>query len=124
MFSKKFMVLVLMLVAVAALAVACGGGSSSSGSSTVDVTITGTDFKFDPATINAKAGQTVNVTFVNKGQSAHTFVVKDANVNIRADVGQTTKVTFTAPAKAGTYPITCDVPGHADQGMTGSLVVQ
>ncbi len=126
MFTRKFSLLALVIVAVAALAVACGGssgGSSSGGGNSV--TITATDFKFDPATINAKAGETVNVTLNNKGTATHTFVVKDAgNFKLTADAGKTATGSFTAPAKAGTYDIVCDVPGHADQGMTGKLTVQ
>ncbi len=124
MFTRKFALLAFVIVAVAALAVACGGGggSSSGGNS---VTITMTDFKFDPATINAKAGEQVNVTVVNKGSATHTLVVKDAgNFKISADAGQTAKGTLTAPSKTGTYDFECDVPGHAEQGMTGKLVVQ
>ncbi len=125
MFTKKFALLTLVIVAVAALAVACGGGGGGSSSGGNNVTITATDFKFDPATITAKAGETVNVTLVNKGSATHTFVLKDAgNFKISADAGQTAKGTFTAPSQAGTYDFICDVPGHADQGMTGKLTVQ
>ncbi len=123
MFTKKFALLALVIVAIAALAVACGGGGGSSSGGGNNVTVTATDFKFDPANITAKAGETVNVTLVNKGTAAHTFVIKDAGVNLRAEPGQTAKGSFTAP-KAGTYDIVCDVPGHADQGMTGKLTVQ
>ncbi len=125
MFTKKFAFLALAIVAVAALSVACGGssGGSSSGGGN-NVTINMTDFKFDPATINAKAGETVNVTVVNKGSTTHTFALKDAgNFKLSADAGKTATGSFTAPA-AGTYNFDCDVPGHADQGMVGKLVVQ
>ncbi len=123
MFTKKTALLALIFVALAALVVACGGGGSSGGGGGQNVTITGTDFKFDPATINATAGQTINVTLKNNGQSRHTFVLKEANVNIGADPGQTATASFKAPA-AGTYQFICDVPGHADQGMTGQLIVK
>ncbi len=122
---KRFVLLTVAIVAIAALAVACGGGGSSGGGGGAQsVTVTGTDFKFDPNTINATPGQTINLTFVNKGQSRHTFVLKDANVNIGADPGQTQTTSFKAPAAAGTYQFICDVPGHADQGMTGQLIVK
>ncbi len=125
MSSKKFALFAVVFVAIAMLVVACGGGGTSGGGGNAqDITITATDFKFDPNTINATAGQTINVTLVNKGSATHTFVVKDAgNFKISADAGQSTKGTFTAPA-AGTYQFICDVPGHAEQGMTGQLIVK
>ena len=126
MFTRKFALLAVVVVAIAALSVACGGssgGSSSGGGNNVNITMT--DFKFDPATINAKAGETVNVTVVNKGQTTHTIVVKDAgNFKLSADAGKTATGSFKAPSQAGAYDFDCDVPGHADQGMVGKLVVQ
>ncbi len=125
MFSRKTALLALVFVAIAALAVACGGGGgSTSGGGAQSITITATEFKFDPNTINATPGQTINLTLVNKGTARHTFVLKDANVNIGADPGQTATTTFKAPSAAGTYQFICDVPGHADQGMTGQLIVK
>lgn len=125
MISKKFAVLVFVIVALAALIAACGPGTSSSGGGAgdVNVTINATEFKYDPNTITASAGQKVNVTLVNKGAVKHTFVLTEANVTITADVGQTATGSFTAPA-AGTYTFWCDQPGHKDAGMTGTLTVK
>ena len=88
MFTRKTLLLALAIVAVASLAVACGGSGGGGGGESLTVTMT--DFKFDPGTINATPGQTINLTIVNKGQTRHTFVLKDANVNVGADPGQTT----------------------------------
>lgn len=118
--------LVAALAAIALLAVACGGGASTGGSgggNALNVTITMTEFKFDPSTINATAGQTINVTMVNKGNIKHTFVIPDAKVTFSADPGQTVTKSFTAPA-AGTYKIECDEAGHKEAGMVGTLVVK
>jgi len=38
--------------------------------------------------------------------------------------GETTEVTFTVPAKAGSYPFLCTFPGHFVAGMKGTLVVK
>jgi azurin len=38
--------------------------------------------------------------------------------------GETAEVTFTAPAKPGTYAYLCTFPGHFSQGMTGKLIVK
>ena len=45
-----------------------------------------------------------------------------AKVDAGARPGQTQTIRFTIDAP-GTYRITCTVPGHADAGMTGTLVV-
>ena len=38
--------------------------------------------------------------------------------------GETVEVSFTAPAKAGTYDYLCTFPGHFSQGMKGTLTVK
>ncbi len=118
---------IILLAAVALLAVAlsaCGGGASSGGGNALNVTVSATEFKFDPATINATPGQTINLTVKNTGSVDHTFVLATANVKITVAAGKSETKTFTAPSAAGTYPITCDVVGHKEAGMTGQLVVK
>lgn len=114
----------LLLVAVALVAIAlsaCGGGAASS--APLAVTVTTTEFKFDPGTINAAPGQTINLTLKNNGSVEHTFVLAAANVKVTVAPGKSETKTFTAPA-AGSYDITCDVAGHKEAGMTGKLVVK
>jgi len=38
--------------------------------------------------------------------------------------GETVEVSFTAPAKPGSYDYLCTFPGHFAAGMTGKLVVK
>lgn len=111
------------IAAVALLVVACGGGGGGGGGAGLNVTVTNTEFKFDPATINATPGQTINLTVRNAGSIQHTWVLQAANVKLTIDPGQSVSKTFTAPA-AGTYVIECDIPGHKEAGMVGQLVVK
>ena len=141
------------LLALASLAVACGGGNnnSSSGSSnrssagpdvapagnapgvaTVqDITLkageTGAAYFINPKEIKLKPGQ-VKVTMTNDGpERPHNFVVR--NLNGQGDLimmdrlmpGQTANVSFAVVA--GTYQFLCTLPGHADRGAQGTLVV-
>lgn len=88
------------------------------------VTVAGTEFAFTPSTITVKKGQPVTVTFKNNGQYPHNFTV--AELNVKSDTvgpGQQTIVAFT-PDKTGSFTFICSVPGHADRGMKGTLVVQ
>ena len=117
-------ILLFAVVALVALALAaCGGGASSSGGSPLNVTVTATEFKFDPATINAVPGQTINLTVKNTGSVQHTWALAAANVKLTIDPGKSVTQTFTAPA-AGTYPFECDIAGHKEAGMTGQLIVK
>ena len=59
----------------------------------------------------------------NKGPLEHSFVVDELGVKLeRVPPGQTGSVSFT-PRAAGTYAYYCDVPGHKEAGMTGTLTV-
>ncbi len=111
------------IAAVALLVVACGGGGGGGGGAALNVAVTNTEFKFDPATINAAPGQTINLTVRNAGSIQHTWVLPAANVKLTIDPGQSVTKTFTAPA-AGTYVIECDIPGHKEAGMVGQLIVK
>ncbi|HEX7588651.1 MAG TPA: cupredoxin domain-containing protein, partial [Anaerolineae bacterium] len=103
---------------------ACGGGASTGGGATpLNVTVTTTEFKYDPATINATPGQTINLTVKNIGSVQHSFVFATANVKIIVDPGKSVTQTFTAPA-AGTYTFECDIAGHKEAGMVGQLIVK
>ncbi len=121
---------ILLFAAVAMVALglaACGGGASSSGSSSaapLTLTVTATEFKYDPAVINATPGQTINLTVKNIGSVQHTFVLATANVKITVDPGKSVTQTFTAPATAGTYAYECDIAGHKEAGMVGQLIVK
>ncbi len=122
--SKRSIVLLVVVALVAVFVAACGGGSTGGAPGAgLNVTVTHTEFKIDPADINATPGQTINVTQVNKGSIQHRWVLPAANIQLTMDPGQTVTKTFTAPA-AGTYDLFCDVPGHKEAGMMGKLIVK
>jgi plastocyanin len=119
--------LILFLTAVAVMAVllsACGGGAGGGGGTPLTVSINATEFKFDPGTINATPGQTINLTVKNNGSVQHTWALATANVKLTIDPGKTATATFNAPTTAGTYQFECDLPGHKEAGMIGQLVVK
>ncbi len=127
--SRRFILSLPAMALVAVLLAACGGGAGGGGStggggSAQTVSMTTTEFKFDPATINATPGQPINLTVKNTGSVQHTFVLNASNVKLTIDPGKSVTQTFNAPAQAGTYQFECDIPGHKEAGMIGQLVVK
>lgn len=133
-----FAIIVLTLVGMLVLS-ACGGGGGSSGGAT-NVTVTMTEFKFDPPTVTVSAGAKVNLTLTNNGTTQHSWVVMKQGTKVSGtftdadkaniyfsqvvDAGKTVNTTFTAPSTAGDYQIVCDLPGHLEAGMQGTLTVK
>ena len=60
------------------------------------------DLTFAPNTITVKAGQTVELTLVNRGKLNHTFTAPDLNIEVQMPAGATSRVTFAA-SKPGEY---------------------
>jgi plastocyanin len=84
--------------------------------------VTAKDFSFSPGTISVPAGSKVEVQFVNQGPSFHTFTVPGLGIDLKANGGQRDSVVL-SKLEPGRYPFLCTVPGHAQLGMTGTLVV-
>ena len=117
------------LVAGLLLAVAaCGGngGGGGGGQPAGSIKVTMTEFKFDPASIDAKAG-TITIFLVNGGTISHDFIIRDSSGNRVAGselISAGDSSVFTASnVAAGTYTYFCDQPGHEQSGMHGTLTV-
>jgi Cu+-exporting ATPase len=113
-------------VALAALAVVV---TAYAANRTIDAsarhqTVVARDVAFDPAEIRIRGGETVVVTFQNEDPIFHDWKVEGvANVDAAARPGQTTTLRFSIDG-AGEYEYLCTVPGHAEAGMVGRLVVE
>lgn len=85
-----------------------------------------TTLKWKPSDMTAEVGQPVKITMTSDGSLEHTFVWSDQP---DSDFLHTAKnETKDGPAtrtfdKAGTYEFYCDMPGHREAGMTGSITV-
>jgi Cu+-exporting ATPase len=88
------------------------------------VAVTARDLAFSPANVTIAAGRTTVLSFRNDGSTFHDWEVEGvANVDAGARPGQTQRIRFSIE-RPGTYLIQCTVPGHADGGMVGTLVVE
>ncbi len=102
---------------------ACGGG----GGNTVELEVTmgeGGALAFNPNTLTVNKGDTVKVTLVNADPAQpHSFVINELNAKSgQVAAGQTKTYTFTA-SQAGEFQFYCDVPGHKEGGMVGTITV-
>lgn len=81
-------------------------------------------FSFEPSTLEVPAGAEVVVRFENAGAMAHNvqFPAFEAGTETIGS-GKSETFRFTA-GESGTYEYLCDVPGHADAGMTGEITVR
>lgn len=87
-----------------------------------EFTITAKDWQFSPSNISVKKGDKVRLT-ITSADVTHSFKLKDYNLDVMLEPGQTQTVEFVAD-KAGTFSFRCGVPcgeGHSD--MTGTLTV-
>lgn len=135
--TRKAAILAVTLLAVMILAACSGGSTGGSGGTTLNVTTT--EFAFNPANVTVPAGATVTLNLNNTGTVEHTWVLLKQGVNVttatgldqssilftsKVEPGKTATFTFTAPTTPGDYEIICDLPGHLEGGMKGTLTVK
>jgi manganese oxidase len=78
------------------------------------------DIGFEPTSITVEEPGTYAVTFVNDGGAFHDLVFADGTT-LEAAARETVTGEVTIPAGGTTF--ICSVPGHADAGMRGEVVV-
>ncbi|MGH9003458.1 MAG: cupredoxin domain-containing protein, partial [Acidimicrobiia bacterium] len=88
-----------------------------------DLSVTaGPGFKFTPPAAEAPVGKVV-IEYVNADTQAHTFVI-DGVPGFKLEVGaKGEKAKKEAKLEAGQFTYFCDIPGHRQGGMVGTLTV-
>lgn len=76
-------------------------------------------YAFSPSTLTAYAGDTLEITFINPEDDAHTFVLPDLAVALP---GQSTKTVRYPVGAPGIYLFQCNIASHTPM-MNGQLVV-
>jgi uncharacterized cupredoxin-like copper-binding protein len=134
------------LLALLALTLAACSGGDSHAVETVEIVVEAGDFSFSPAVIEVQTGQAVRLTLNNVGQLEHDWSIdrihvsdvrehsahsaahgddmhgRDPDLHVAAMAGQSGVVEFT-PTEPGEYKIVCNVAGHEEAGMVGTLIV-
>jgi plastocyanin len=124
--------LVLASLVVALLAAGCGGDGDENGGATTQATGEATTLElaadpggalsFDKTSLDAPAGS-VTIELTNDSSVPHNVEVEGNGVEEVSDTvtGSTTSVTV--DLEPGTYDFYCNVPGHREGGMEGTLTV-
>ena len=137
---KKLLFLAVLALVASAL-VACGDDESSTTSAAEESTSSaapsgegGTlavsavpdgSFEFTEDELSTDAGA-ITVEFDNPSSTPHNVYIEDDSGEILAESETISEDTTTTDAEleAGTYTYFCDVPGHREGGMEGTLTVE
>ena len=118
---------------------ACGGDSNAGTPTTAPAVATPTtggstggdmkeypvalkDFAIDPKDLTADAGK-LRFVVTNEGGTAHDLVIEGKGGTPILKPGEG-PVNLDVELAAGTYKWLCDIPGHAQRGMEGTLTVK
>jgi plastocyanin len=89
----------------------------------IEVKIISTEFKFMPAKIRIAAGRAVALVLDNSGgETEHEVSFPAFGFRLQAKAGEITRRT-TVFNEPGEYDFACNLPGHREAGMGGTLVV-
>lgn len=88
-----------------------------------EVTVVAVDIDFVQEELRIPADTDVIVILINEGVLLHDWVVEELDVFIPPiEGGEEAYTTVNAPA--GEYQYFCSIPGHAEAGMVGTLIVE
>src|SRR5687768_14233615 len=79
------------------------------------------DIYFKPSEVTIPANTDVTVNLPNEGVTPHNFSIDSLGIDVDIAPGATEQVVINAPA--GEYEYYCNVPGHKQAGMVGTLIV-
>ncbi|HBO69549.1 MAG TPA: hypothetical protein DD658_05150 [Deltaproteobacteria bacterium] len=107
------------------------------------VTVTLTEHAFTPSAVALREGVPTKLVLRNQGTEPHYFVAEEffgtiASRKVQSSDGEVKAPRFTAvevypgktiewflvPLRKGNYGLLCTVKGHAERGMTGTIVVR
>ena len=112
-----------------AFVAACGGGGGGGssykqpkGPAQTRLDIKGGNFFFDPKNSDAPAG--VDAIKLDSEGGQHTLVFDNGKVpGFKLEAGSGQSDELKVDLKPGKYTIFCDIPGHREAGMEGTITV-
>jgi plastocyanin len=87
-----------------------------------EVTVVSHDIYFEPDELSIPADTDVTVKLPNEGVTLHNFAIDELYVDVDIDPGAEEETIINAPA--GEYEYYCNVPGHKEAGMLGTMTVE
>jgi plastocyanin len=83
-----------------------------------------TEYAFDPKDVTAAQGDTITAT--NNGEIPHNFTIEDNGKELATtgDVDPGSSGEVAVDVDPGDYQVICTIPGHAEQGMEGTITVE
>ncbi|MFN8164077.1 MAG: plastocyanin/azurin family copper-binding protein [Solirubrobacterales bacterium] len=91
---------------------------------TLHLAASATQLAFDSKELTSKPGK-VTIDFVNPAALEHDVAIKqNSKLIAKSPLISEGKTSVSAELKPGTYTFFCTVPGHAEAGMEGTLVVK
>ena len=104
---------------------AASGSASSNDASAGQFTVemgAPSEFLFNPSQAAVPANTAVTVALPNRGALPHNFTIQELGISVTAQAGEAGEAMVNAPA--GTYEFVCNIPGHSEAGMVGTLTVE
>jgi uncharacterized cupredoxin-like copper-binding protein len=110
--------------ATAPTAAATAAATTGTTGGAAEVAVTLKEWAVEPAAIATTAGKQ-KFTVKNAGKFPHNFTVMVGDKAMKtANMEAGGTAVLETELAAGTYQTLCDIPGHPDQGMKGTLVVK
>jgi len=122
---RPIILVVIAMLTIAACGDSGGGGSSykePKGAAQTTLTIQGGNFFFDPKEPQVPAG--IVAIKLESSEGLHTLVFDNGKLpGFRLEAGSGKSDQLKADLKPGKYTFFCDIPGHREAGMEGTLTV-
>ncbi len=82
------------------------------------------DIAFDPTEMTIDAADLpVTIRMENTGAALHNFKIEELDIDVDAFPNETVDIVIPAGTAPGTYEFVCNVPGHTEAGMVGTLII-
>ncbi len=91
---------------------------------TTVVNVSGSEYNFNPKSINLESGKPVKIVYKNMGTLPHDLVITELGVRTKViGGGKEDTITFT-PDKSRIFTFFCSVGNHRQLGMEGNISVK